>query len=229
MRPIKQNYILKEKKELTKNIFKLVFEAENELNIIPGQFITFLIPKIWARAYSVLEKDGKNIKFIIEKIELENWWRWWSKFLCEAEISEELQWIWASGRFILQENNKNKLFLWTWTGFVPLYFMIKSALLSDFSGEIKFLFWVRTFSDVFYLEELEKLKEKHKNFSFEIYLSREEKKWFKNWYITKFIDENTKDNFKEAYICWNPNMVDDVKKKLIENSFDENMIFEEKY
>lgn len=223
-----QKYILKNIKNLTSDVYELEFSWENEINIIPWQFVTFMIDWLWARAYSVLEKNWKDLKFIIKKIEIENWWRWWSKFLCEQKIWVELKWIWPSWHFITKENEKNKLFLWTWTGFVPLFAQIKNLLEKNFSWKIKFVFWVRTSKDLFYLEELKNFKEKFSNFDFEIYLSREENSDFKKWYITDEI-KNLEKNFSEAYICWSPAIVDSAKEELLKNWFLEENIFDEKY
>ena len=151
MRPTIQKYFLKNKKNLTKNVYELEFEWENEINVIPWQFITFMIEWIWARAYSILEKDWK----------------------------------------------------------------------------IKFVFWVREAKDLFHLDEIQKLKNISKNFDFVVYLSQEENQSFKKWYILEEI-KNSKE-FEEAYICWSPKMVDDAKKELLKNWFDEKNIFEEKY
>lgn len=229
MKPKNQNYKLINSKKLTSNVFELIFEWKDEINLIPGQFITFLVPRVWARAYSILDKKWKNISFIIKKIELEEWWKWWSKYICELKNWDILKWIWPSWNFILKENNKNKLFLWTWTGFVPLFNMINYALLNNYSWNLKFIFWVRTFSDMFYLEKLKKLKENYNNFSFDIYLSREEKQGFKKWYITEFISKTTKNNFEETYICWSPKMVNEAKSILSENWFSLENIFSESY
>ena len=203
MRPTIQKYFLKNKKNLSKNVYELEFEWENEINVIPWQFITFMIDWIWARAYSILEKDWKNLKFIIKKVELKEWGRWWSKYL-------------------------NKVFFATWTWFVPIFFQIKNALEKGFSWKIKFVFWVRFEKDLFYLEELENLKNIYKNFDFTIYLSREKSKIHKIWYISDEI-KYLKNDFEEAYICWNSEVVDSVKKILLKNDFDEKNIFEEKY
>jgi len=116
-----QNFKLIEKKNLTNDVYELVFCWEKELEIKPWQFITFLLDKIGWRAYSILEIKWDKIILIIKKRELENWWRWWSKLICETKIWENLKWVGPAGHFILQENNKNKLFLWTWTWIVPLY------------------------------------------------------------------------------------------------------------
>lgn len=227
MRPINQDYILKNIKNLTSDVFELEFEGDNEILAEAWQFITFLIPWIWARAYSILEKNWKNLKFIIKKIEIENGWKWWSKFLCEQKENTVLKWIWPSWHFILKENEKNKVFLGTGTGFVPLFNQIKTALKKNKKEKLKFIFWVRTSKDLFYLEELKNLKEKFSNFDFTIYLSREENKDFKKWYITdeiKFLQD-----FEEAYICWSPAMVDSAKEILLKQNFLEENIFDEKY
>lgn len=227
MRPINQDYILKNIKNLTSDVFELEFEGDNEILAEAWQFITFLIPWIWARAYSILEKNWKNLKFIIKKIEIENGWKWWSKFLCEQKENTVLKWIWPSWNFILKENEKNKVFLGTGTGFVPLFNQIKTALEKNKKEKLKFIFWVRTSKDLFYLEELKNLKEKFSNFDFTIYLSREENKDFKKWYITdeiKFLQD-----FEEVYICWSPAMVDSAKEILLKQNFLEENIFDEKY
>lgn len=222
-----QKYILKNIKNLTHDVYELICEWENEINVIPWQFITFMIDGIWARAYSILEKNWKDLTFIIKKLELENGWRWGSKYLCELKKWSELKWIWASWHFILKENEKNKLFLWTWTWLVPLYYQIKSWLEAGRKEKMKFIFWVRKEVDIFYLEELNKLKEKYLNFDFEIYLSNEENPKYKNGYIIQEL-ENIWD-FEEIYLCWNPIMIDSAKKFLEEKNFPKENIFDEKY
>ena len=78
------------------------------------------------------------------------------------------------------------------------------------------------------MEELENLKNIYKNFDFTIYLSREKSKIHKIWYISDEI-KYLKNDFEEAYICWNPEVVNSVKKILLKNDFDERNIFDEKY
>ena len=222
-----QNFKLIEKKNLTHNIYELVFEAENSFDFKAGQFITFLIP-VWWRAYSILEENWKNIKLIIKKREENEWWRWWSKYLCELSIWEVIRWVWPAGHFVLNQNNDNKLFLWTGTWFVPLYNQIVYWLENQ-KWNFKLIFGSREVKDLFYLSELDKLKEKYKNFDYEVYISREDDERYNRWYVTDFIEKNTKDNFSEAYICGAPAMIDSVKEKLLENWFEEEKIFLEKY
>jgi len=223
-----QNFKLINKKKLTYNIYELVFNAENRFNFKAWQFITFIIP-VWGRAYSILEENWNEFKLIIKKRESEEWWRWWSKYLCELGIWAIIKWVWPAGHFTLKENDKNKLFLWTGTWFVPLYNQIIYWLKNNFNCNFKIIFWARTKDDLFYIEELENLKSKYNNFDFEIYLSREKIDWINNWYITDFINKNTKKYFEEIYICWAPGMIDNAIEILEKNWIEKNNIFTEKY
>jgi NAD(P)H-flavin reductase len=234
-----QNFKLIEKKNLTHNVSLMIFEWENELEMKPWQFITFLLEKIWGRAYSILKLEWKKIVLIIKKRELDEWGRWWSKLICELNIWESLRWVWPAWHFLLQENNKNKLFIGTWTGFVPLYNMIVFALKKEKDFKIQFIFWIREQSDVFYLEELEKLKSENSNFDYEIYISRVKdlqgyelehpNNKINSWYTTNFLTRKNVEDFKEAYICWAPTMIEWAVEKLKKLDFDENSIFFEKY
>lgn len=224
-----QNFKLINKKNLTYNVYELTFEWEKKLEIKPWQFITFLLEKIWGRAYSILKIEWNNLVLIIKKRELEEWWRWWSKFICELNIWESLKWVWPAWHFILKENTKNKLFLWTGTWFVPLYNQIIWWLEAKLNCNFKLIFWARTLNDLFYIDELNELKNKNSNFDFEVFLSREDKHNYKNWYITDFINNDTKNIFEEVYICGTPNMIDSSIEILQKAWFEKENIFTEKY
>ena len=224
-----QNFELIRKVKLTNDIFKMEFEGENKLDFLYGQFITFILPKIWWRAYSILKAEWKNIILIIKKRKIAAGWRWWSKFICELNIWEKLKWVWPAWHFTLQKNNNSKLFLGTWTWFVPLYNQIKWALENNLWTNIQLLFWLRNLSDIFYEKELIKLKNNYNNFDYKIYLSREKKSNYNKWYITDYLWKQNISNFQEFYICWAPSMIQN-SKKILENSWiiKEN-IFSEEY
>lgn len=235
-----QKFKLIEKINLTHNVFEMVFDWKNDLEMKPWQFITFLLDNIWWRAYSILKIDWNKIILIIKKRELDEWWRWWSKLICELNIWEELKWVWPAGHFTLKENYLNKLFIWTWTWLVPLYNMIVSELEKNQKNKVKFIFWVREENDIFYINELEKLQNKYPNFKFEIYISRvKDLHKYQNihpnlkihsWYNTNNLTKYNISEFNEVYICWAPSMIESSINKLVELWFnkDEN-IFYEKY
>ena len=235
-----QNFELIEKKNLTHNVFEMVFKWEKELFMKPWQFITFIIEKIWGRAYSILELKWDKIVLIIKKRELNEWGRWWSKMICELKIWDKLRWVWPAWHFILMENSNNKLFIWTGTGFVPLYNMIVSALENESKYKIQFIFWVREQVDIFYLKELQKLKSKNLNFDYEIFISRVKDlhqfelenpdNKINSWYTTNYLTKNNIENFYEVYICWAPTMIESTIEKLVRLWYKENEnIFYEKY
>lgn len=223
-----QNFKLIKKIKLTPDIYELEFEWEKQLKFLCWQFITFLVPIIWWRAYSILEVKLNKIILIIKKREIENWWRWWSKFICELNIWDTLKWIWPAWHFTIKTNNKNKLFLCTWTWFVPLYSQIKWAIEEKLWWNFTLLFWLREKSDIFYIEKLEELKNNNPKFDYKIYLSKEKRTIYNKWYITNFLTKENMDFFDEYYICWAPSMIQNTKT-ILENHWiiKENILTEE--
>lgn len=218
-----------EKNKLTSDVYEMIFESEENMSAKPWQFVTFILDKIGWRAYSVLEVNWNKVKLIIKKREVKDWWRWWSKFICELEIWDNLKWVWPAWHFLLQENSKNKLFIWTWVGLVPLYNQINWSLQKKQLAKLKLLFWVRTKADVFYEEKFKNIKETNPNFDYSISLSREDILWYHNWYTTDLIDEETVKEFEEYYLCWAPSVVDCAVEKLKNLWVSEEAIFYEKY
>lgn len=210
----KNLYTLVDKIALTDDVWELVFISATPEEFRAGQFITFFLDDLWARAYSILKIVDNKYHFIIKKIDILDGWKWGSKYLCELDITSIISWIGPIGAFTLQNNNNSKLFLGTWTGFVPLWNQITSSL-NHSNASLKLIFWVRSAKDVFYKKSLEDLSRQYKNFSFEYYISREDIEGYKRWRISKFLEEKTNiESFREFYICWNPNMVDDVSSRL---------------
>ncbi|EKE26885.1 MAG: Oxidoreductase FAD/NAD(P)-binding protein [uncultured bacterium (gcode 4)] len=213
------------KTKLTHDVYELVFDWE-EHNVLPGQFITFVLPSWLRRAYSISFQTWRNYEFIVKR--LENW-RWWSKQLCDIEIWTELPYIWPVWHFVLKNNEDNKLFIWTWTWFAPLYFQFKKALDNWIKSSLYFIFWVRNINDIFYEKELNFLKNKYTNFDFELFLSKEEKDWTSKWYVTEFLNPENIKSFSEFYICWSSVMVECSRKLLEETWVKSDKIYFEKY
>lgn len=220
-------FTLQEKKYLTQDVFELVYEAENDFEIIPGQFITFLLPKTWfARAYSVLYKDAKKVHFIIKRLEKG---RGGSKEICDYEKGIVLRGVGPTGHFIDSKKINNKLYIATWTGIVPLYFLVRDLLSKWFEKSLKIILGNRTQKDLYSIEEFQNLKKQFSNFDFEVFLSREETSSFQKWYVWDFLTQENIQHFEEFYICGNPNMVDEVENKLTEAWVNQENIFREKY
>lgn len=226
--PLSQAKLIK-KIPLTHDVFELHYEANEKKEMLAGQFITFILPQIWGRAYSVLELEDRLIKLIIKRWSSEMWWRGGSMFLCDAEIWDSFNYVGPTGHFVLKNSDIPRCFLWTGTGFVPLYNQILSALQRGDNSEILFVFWVRSSNDIFYIENLQNLSEKYENFSYEIYLSKEKNDFTHHWYVTDAIDSELAKNFEEYYICWAPAMIESSEEKLLSLWVNKENVFFEKY
>ncbi|MCH2188655.1 FAD-dependent oxidoreductase [Candidatus Gracilibacteria bacterium] len=223
-------YTLSQKNKLTPDVFELVFKAPHTITMESGQFITFLLPEIGGRAYSIAEIKGEDeIVLLIKRWSEENGGRGGSMALCDSNIGDEFKAVGPSGHFVLTQNNNNKLFIGTGTGLVPLYNQILGATESGQSGTLHLLFGIRTQEDIFYTQELDKISTSNPNFTYDVYLSREEDSHYKHGYTTDGITEDIVNNFKEYYICGAPGMIDGVIKKLTDMGVSEENIFTERY
>jgi NAD(P)H-flavin reductase len=203
----------------------MVFESDIDLSSISGQFLTFLLPKTWfARAYSILFQEWRKFEFIIKR--LENG-RGWSKEICDIEVWTILKWVWPVWNFVLQKNDKSKLFICTWTWVVPFYYQIRYMFENGLNPKQKLIIWNRREEDLYYLDEF--VKYKRDCFDFKVYLSQEENTTFNKWRVWDFLSAENIRNYDEFYICWNPLMVDDVIAILRANLVDYKNIFTEKY
>lgn len=217
---------LSKKSKLTHDVYELIFVSTEILDCIPGQFITFILSSWLRRAYSVSYSNWRNFEFIIKRLEE---WRWWSKELCDLEIWETLPYIWPVGHFVLKNNPKSKLFIGTGTWFAPLYFQLISALENSIWSRLHFVFWIRKTEDIFYEDILKKLKTIYTNFSYDLYLSREDTFVYKKWYVTDFLLPSNIAKFEEFYMCGSPQMIWDSRKKLEDYWVDKDNIFFEQY
>ena len=216
---------------ITHDVYELHYELSEQKQMEPGQFLTFILPWIWGRSYSVLELVWSIAKLIIKKWPTQAGWRWWSILLCEAEIWDEFKCVWPAGHFLLQENTKNKLFIGTWTGLVPLYNQIVEWLKLKSWEKYQLVFWVRYLKDMLYQQEFERLKELYPdNFYYHLVVSRDESTWIiKKWYVTDFLSKNVISQYSEYYLCWAPAMIESCQEKLSTLWVDSENIYFEKY
>ena len=220
---------LKKKIALTHDVFELVYSFPEDTRFQAGQFITFLLPVIWGRAYSILEKRKDEIVLIIKRRSLENGGRGGSIALCDGSVWNIFKAVGPVGHFVLQNTKTPKCFIGTGTGFVPLYSHFTTALENGFTEKLLFIFGVRKGIDLFYLEELKNLSLKYKNFSFILSTSQEEMDWCHKGYVTDLISEEVTEEYWEYYICWAPAMIDASIEKLKGLWINEANIYFEKY
>lgn len=221
-----------EKIALTHDVYELHYELPVSTSMLPGQFITFIMKGIGGRSYSILELiDDKIAVLVIKKWELSDGGRGGSIKLCDAELWEVFQFVGPAGHFTLSEGMKNRLFLGTGTGLVPLYNQILEWLKRETDEKYQLVFGTRFMEDLYYIDRFEALKEKYPNrFYFHLVVSREDWEWIINkGYVTDFLSSKVVSQYDEYYICGAPAMIESCLQKLSNLWVSDKQIFFEKY
>jgi NAD(P)H-flavin reductase/rubredoxin/DMSO/TMAO reductase YedYZ heme-binding membrane subunit len=210
------DFELKSKKYLTKDVLELGFYCENKLEILPGQFCNLIFNyddkenKI-TRSYSVLKYIDNYVYFWIK---LKPNWKW-SEAMKILEEWSKIKALWPFWGFVLQNTSKKKIFIATWTWLSPIYNMIEKS----WNIPKELYFWLQKESDLFYLDELNKIP----NLKIHIYISREENTNFNYWRID--YDKLNIENNSEIYMCWSPWLLEAFTKQL-EKAWIQNVYYE---
>ncbi len=217
--------------KFTNDVSEFTFRLEWKMDFIPGQFVMMDIDngneKKVKRAYSVKSYDKKNDELVL-CIKNVNWV--WTSWIFDLKLFDTVVFSWAFGHFKLRGEKNVLYFFATWIWMPPIICFLDDIFKKWISKTVRLIFWVRYESDIYYEDYFKKLSEKYSNFSYEICLSRENKKWYYNWYITKKIfEENIDWSHAEWYYCGSISIVKDLQSKLIELGMDSKSFFKEAF
>jgi len=202
-----------QKNKLTHDVYELVFTTSESIEVEPGQYTLFMLPKSkLRRAYSIGYTDGQTFTHIIKQLD----GGVGSTEICSLEIGEEIMGMVPLGHFVLKTNRTPKLFVGTGTGFAPLYFQIRAMMDTDIQTPLLFVFGVRNVSDIFYIDELNRIKKEYPLFDYRIYLSQEEALETTHGWVTDFLTAENIALYGEFYLCGSPAMVKDARRKFEE-------------
>lgn len=201
---------LLKKQIIAQNIWELQFEKPAGFLFKAGQFVQFKIPSsegVVLRSYSISSAPTANyLEFCIKYLPDGKA----SQFFDALGVGDAVTFSGSKGLFILpKELSVKKYFIATGTGFAP----IMSILEDEMMGESNLLFGVRTEEDLFWLERLNKLKEKKVDFNYRLTLSRPSESW--TGLKGRVSDHLEFDSDAHYYICGNVEMVKDVRGWLI--------------
>jgi NAD(P)H-flavin reductase len=213
MAPVTSRFTLSEKKSLTHDVFELIFSKDgSRLDINPGQYILFVLPSWKRRAYSIAFSQGNTFHFIIKRLPHE--WAG-SAELCDMEIGHCISGMGPIGHFVLSEKAVSRAFLWTGTGFAPLYYQVRALESRGMNEKAHFVFGVRFNEDMFYQEEFERLAQDHQSFTFTQFLSKGiPKNTEKQGYVGDILTSDFISQYEEFYLCGSPEMVKGAREKL---------------
>jgi len=195
----------------------------------PGQFATIRIedgqmPKCM-RSYSILKGDENKLQMVIKKIENGRG----TTFLFDKNVGDELEFLYPLGHFGLPEKLADKLyFIGTGTGVAPLLCMLESLAETNPDAVSTLIFGVRYAADLFYVDRVESLSQRMKNFKLIATVSRPEEDWNgKKGRVTEFL--NDVDVNGQFFLCGNHEMILDTKKYLEEKGVASTNIFFENF
>jgi len=229
--------ILSQKTQLTTDVYLYHFDLidPKEISFKAGQYLMIKIPtdkgpisRLYSIASSGAEKN--SIELIIQIIP----GGLASNYLLNLEIGNEMIFQGPAGIFVLNENNRPKVFLTTGTGIAPIKSMLDNSQLT--AGNYSLFWGLKTYKDIYLLDELKKFNPK-------ICLSREQnldmipendKKYFELGHIDNCLvrqNENQKlkiENF-DYYVCGGRQTVESLRLFLINRGVLPENIYSEKF
>ncbi|MDO8496955.1 MAG: FAD-dependent oxidoreductase [bacterium] len=227
---------LSSKEQLNFDIYLFTFTLKDPsiLEFVAGQYLILFVPdpsgthlrRLYSIASSPLKKD--NFELLVQIVPQGKG----SEYLQSLKVGDEAMFQGPAGMFTMRKNEKDIIFLATGTGIAP----IKSILES--SPNMKsHLFWgLKTYKDIYYLEEFKKIAEENKNFDFHICLSRETdfsgipeevRKFFTLGRITQSFEEKYLNSENDFYLCGGKEVVESLKEYLLgKGTVKENIFFE---
>jgi len=227
--------ILSRKSQLNSNTYLYHFDLLEPKEIIfkPGQYIMLKVPSVKgpvSRLYSISSSNTTKNSFelIIEIIP----GGLASNYLFSLKENTEIIFQGPAGMFGLRENDRKKIFLVTGTGIAP----VRAMLNSEFRIQNSELFWgLKSFKDVYLLEELKNYELRIKNFKFKICLSREQnldiipesdKKFFELGHIDSYSPLLTTADY---YLCGGRQIVESLRQFLLGKNISQENIYFEKF
>ncbi|MFH1827204.1 MAG: FAD-dependent oxidoreductase [bacterium] len=226
------------KKQLSPDTYEFTFLCKDpkEIDFLPGQYLIVIFNingETIRRFYSISSplrqsdneasaKQEKNkIEFIVKIFDSGVG----SKYLMNLQKNDEVQMQGPAGLFVLKDSLKNKVLIATGTGIAPIFSMIKTHM-KEMKSKVMLMWGLRKNEDIYYYDMLRDMATKYENFSFEIFISREEPAENKNISILhgrvnngvdKLIDDQNVDKSNtEFYICGDKNTMDSIRGYLIE-------------
>lgn len=211
-------------------------EEPSEFEFRAGQFIMLNVPssepgaKPVLRAYSVASSEHRKNGYRLVFKYVDNGVA--SKYIWGLAEGARIEFTGPFGRVFFKEPpTEQAIFLNTGSGISQHFSFIESNLQKYPNLRYRLLFGVRTENDIYYRDELDRLKSQLKDFEYEFVLSRASEEWSgKRGYVQNFIDAYDYMKIPSTfYLCGNGAMIKDVKTKLSGDGFDPKMIFAEAF
>jgi ferredoxin-NADP reductase len=219
-------------REIAPNTRHFVFESpEWSASFVPGQFVS-LTRKIGeneiTRAYSIASPpDGRRFSLCANLVQEGHF----SPFLFSLERGGEIDFKGPYGAFIPRRPLSDSIFVATGTGIAPFRSMLHSDLLETTDRHFTLIFGVRRAQGLLYNEELKRLAERHRNFTYLPTLTQPAGGWKG---LTGRVQPHALKSLGErrdmdVCLCGLREMVDEMRAQLKEAGLDRRRTIYEKY
>jgi NAD(P)H-flavin reductase len=203
---------------LNHNVMRLVLKAAEEFSCEPGQYLSLINGQGVARSYSVANDPGKDgyialhIRFIKDG-KMSGWLE------NEAELGNALNIRGPAGNcFYTKEDSDDYplVLAGTGTGLAPLFGILNRALEGRHKGDIHLYHGALRREDLYYVDELRALSERHDRFHYTpCVLNGREGTFYKAGNIEDIVMSALPENKSQTrlFLCGAPEMVNSLKKK----------------
>lgn len=238
-----QKYVARvsEKYYLTENqrflYVKLELVVPDRIKFRAGQYVSLKVGEAGERrSYSIASTpdDYHGIHLLVEILPEGKG----SGYLVQTPIGGEVEILAPLGRFVdAGETGRSKrLFVATGSGIVPIWSMINDLLLNQrVTSPVRLHWGMRSETELFWMDNLERLAEAHPNFVYDVVLSRPSADWE---LCSGHVQDCLKRDFAQAennlsewqgYVCGNKEMVGEVSLLLSQLGMKHEQIYHEKF
>lgn len=208
---------------LNKNVVEITFKIEHgkKMEFTPGQFVILEVsetPSI-KRAYSVLDynPDTNEMKLGIKKVE---GGQATSIIFNDFEVGINVRISKARGKqLVVNKASEGIVLIATGIGVTPMFCVLKDLIKTNYSGDIDFIYGVRTSEELYYKDDIQSLVDSNRKARFHPVLSEEKVEGIHKGYVTDVLHHVNLDN-KHIYLC-GPKIVESLlKDNLSSRGFD---------
>lgn len=224
--------------QLTHDIRRLCIDVVEPSDFVwkPGQYVDVTVPGDgeFHRSFSFANLTGEgSIELIIKKYE---GGRFSSLLDHEIKEGDELCFEGPYGSFHLRDSDSDVLMVAGGSGMAPVLCLLRRIVEEGIDRRVRFFYGARTGRDLFYIDEIAKLGERIRDFTFVPVLSEPEQgsEWrgvegLVHDAVGRFLDTGELTDF-EVYMCGPPPMIEAMQEMLVEGrGHDDTQIFWDKF
>ncbi len=230
MGPKKQIGVVTRKDLIVESIYELDIKLSEICLFKPGQYVSLKVNENGVRrSYSVAGYQKNTVRLLVDVSP----GGMGSIYLEKLSVGDEVEVMGFLGRFVLEEaeamEETTVYFVATGTGIAPFLPMIEKLLLDGFGGKVILWWGLRFIRGLYWQKWLQEIKEKYKNFDFEIYMSQPESLWTgKQGHVGDNLDA-VEIKGSVWYLCGSTRMIEEMKSRLREKQVPEELINYEKF